>query len=93
MLLYHTTRNVPEKAQDIQYLMDKEEYISRILFKSGVLEMWCALVCVKGGKSLQPDAGSTAGQNTVRMFLKNEAEYFNVKHLLMNHLWNKFGDE
>ena len=72
--------------------MDEEEPRD-VVVGGGVPAMWCGLARVNNARNVEAVAGSVAALCQARELMADEAEHARTKKLLMDHLWEKQGEE
>lgn len=71
----------------------EEIYADKISVGGALTIMWAGLVLVSGKEVVSTSAGSIGSVCEARNFMGDEAERDLTKHLLINHMWDKYGEE
>ena len=73
--------------------MDDEDEMDEVVVAGGVPVMWCGLVRLHGSTSVPASRGSVASLCEARAFMENKWEHVMTRKLLMDHLWERHGEE
>lgn len=73
--------------------LEKDVTSAEILWDGGVKPMWGSLVWLIGQSVVPAGAGSITAVYEMERFIKNQTEYKWTKHMLIQHVWDSFGED
>lgn len=82
-----------EERETFGLNIDEDDEMDEVIVGGGVPPMWGGLVRSHGSAEVSASSGSVGALCEARAFMEDGAEHVKMKTLLMDHLWERHGEE